>query len=213
MPEPRTTRGFGGTVLAGLAGSGAAAVAGNQPWADTDDRTSGAAVSALGNAIADASAPLVAALALVALASWGVVLVARGRFRRVVAALGLAASALLLVAAVAAWTAAPSVVHDALVDRGVADPQVGRTVWSYLGVLAAMVAVGAAATAVRRVAGWPEMGRRYDAPGPAGAPAATPLEERSNAEVWRSLDEGEDPTATGEARETAEGDRDPGPAH
>ncbi len=217
----RSGRGFGSTVLAGLLGSGGAAVAGNQPWADTDDRTGGAAVNALGNAIAEASAPLVAALALVALASWGVVLVARGRFRRVVAALCLVASALLLVAAVAAWTAAPSVVHDALVDRGVADPQVGRTAWSYLGLVAAMIAVGAAATAVRRVSAWPEMGRRYDAPGaaaggPAGAAARAadvPVEERSNAEVWRSLDEGQDPTAPDAPDESAEGDQDRGPAH
>jgi uncharacterized membrane protein (TIGR02234 family) len=127
--------------------------------------------------------------------------VTRGRFRLGVAALGLVASVLLLVAAVAAWTAAPSVVHDALVDRGLADPQVGRTPWSYLGVLAAMVAVGAAATAVRRVRGWPEMGRRYDAPATAAAAgtavvAATtaPVEEQSNLEVWRTLDEGRDPT-------------------
>ncbi len=203
----RDSRGFGLTVMVGLAGSAGAAVAGAQPWADTDDRTGGAAVNALGNAIAEASAPLVTALALVALAAWGVVLVTRGRFRRIVAALDLAASALLLVAAVVVWTAAPSVVHDALVDRGVADPQVGRTPWAYLGVLAAMVAVGAAATAVRRMRSWPEMGRRYDAPSAAAEPTkATPVEEQSNVEVWRSLDEGHDPTA--ETPESAEADQD-----
>ena len=207
----RDSRGFGVTVVVGLAGSGGAAVAGAQPWADTDDATGSAAVSALGNAIAEASAPLVTALALVALASWGVVLVTRGRFRKVVAALDLVASAFLVVAAVVVWTAAPSVVHDALVDRGVPDPQVGRTAWSYLGVLAALVAVGAAATAVRRVGSWPEMGRRYDAP-TAGTTSAAPVEEQSNVEVWRSLDEGNDPTAD-TPQESAEGDRDPGPAH
>lgn len=194
MAERRSR--FGPVVLLGLAGSGGAAVAGAQPWAETDDATGGAAITALGNAIAEASAPLVTALALVALASWGVLLVTRGRFRKVVAGLDLVVSVLLLVAAVAVWTAAPSVVHDALVDRGIADPQVGRTAWAYVGVVAALVAVGAAATGVRGVGSWPEMGRRYDAPGtaPAAAGAAAPVEERSNLEVWRSLDEGEDPT-------------------
>jgi hypothetical protein len=44
------------------------------------------------------------------------------------------------------------------------------------------------------VPAWPEMGSRYDAPGAAEQETAPP-EERSSLDLWRSLDEGQDPTA------------------
>ena len=53
--------------------------------------------------------------------------------------------------------------------------------------------------AVRRAGTWPEMSRRYDAPGghPGRAPEPRPTgsDELSDRDLWRAQDEGRDPTA------------------
>jgi len=71
------------------------------------------------------------------------------------------------------------------------------TAWFWVALVGSVLALAAAVAAVRLAPWWPEMGSRYDAPAPGGAaPTSTaPAEERSNAELWKSLDEGEDPTA------------------
>jgi hypothetical protein len=52
------------------------------------------------------------------------------------------------------------------------------------------------AAAVRLVPGWPEMGRRYDAPADAAPQLAEqPPEEQENLDLWKAMDEGRDPTA------------------
>ena len=90
---------FGPTVLAGLVGAGLAAVAAGRDWATTLV-TSG--VRATAAVKGSTSAPLAIALALVALAAWGVVLVlVRGRLRRLVALVGALASAGVVVTALA----------------------------------------------------------------------------------------------------------------
>ncbi|MGH3363955.1 MAG: Trp biosynthesis-associated membrane protein, partial [Nocardioidaceae bacterium] len=87
---PRRDRGYVPTVLVGLAGAALAAVAGARDWATSQGDAAGIKVEA--SVTGAESQPLVAALALVALASWGVVLVSRGLARRAVAVVGLAAS-------------------------------------------------------------------------------------------------------------------------
>jgi hypothetical protein len=62
-----------------LVGSGLCALAGAKPWAAPDGRPGSALVYATGGHV-----PLAGALGLVALATWGVVLVTRGRIRRAV---------------------------------------------------------------------------------------------------------------------------------
>ena len=53
----------------------------------------------------------------------------------------------------------------------------------------------AAVAAVRLAPAWPEMGSRYDAPATHGpSAAATPAEERTSLDLWKSMDEGDDPT-------------------
>ena len=64
-------------VLAGLAGSGLAALSGGKPWAAPDGRAGSTLVDHSGGHV-----PLAGALGLVALACWGVLLVTRGRVRR-----------------------------------------------------------------------------------------------------------------------------------
>jgi uncharacterized membrane protein (TIGR02234 family) len=194
VAERRT---FGPAVLVGLAAGALVAVAGNQAWADAEEGQGiGEQVASVSVAVGEAKAPLATAVALVVLAAWGVLLVTRGRFRRVVAWFGALAAAGLLAAVLAGVLAAPDAVSDAYEPFGVTDLDVHRTAWCWLALVGAVLALGAAAVAVRDVADWPQMGKRYDAPaGAAGADGdASEPEERSNLDLWKAMDEGRDPT-------------------
>ncbi|MDO9455095.1 Trp biosynthesis-associated membrane protein [Nocardioides sp.] len=194
--KPRST--FGPTVLLGLAGGTLAAVAGNQAWVSIDDGGSGdAAFASTASVGGDLTAPPVTATALVLLATWGVVLVTRGRVRRAVAWLGLLAGLAVVGFAVAAWAARPGEVAD---DLRTLDLGTGRTLWAYVGVVAGGAGLAASVIAVRGVRSWPEMGRRYDAPATSADAAVAsledgvPPEEQSSIDLWKALDEGRDPT-------------------
>jgi uncharacterized membrane protein (TIGR02234 family) len=188
--RPRT---FGPAVLVGLASGALVAVAGNQAWAKAaEGQGIGEQVASVSVAVGEAKAPLATALALVVLAAWGVLLVTRGRFRRVISWVVTIVTAGLLAAVVGAVLAAPDAVLDAYETYGVTDIDVQRTAWNWLALAGAMLALGAAAIAVRDVGSWPQMGRRYDAPG--AAEAETDPAERSNLDLWKAMDEGRDPT-------------------
>lgn len=202
-PDARARRTFGPAVLLGLAGSGAAAVGGHRPMLEVPDdflRTAG--LVGLGGA--DGSVvefPLAGALALVALACWGVLLVTRGLVRRVVAALAaLSAVGIGAVVLVGGFLQDDDAAADLSVRLGLgsASLPVDRSAWLWITLAGAAVALLAAGVAVRHVRSWPEMGSRYDAPTGGGAPAeprSLPPEELSNLDLWKSLDEGEDPTS------------------
>src|SRR3954465_5500465 len=170
-------RSFGTVVGAGLASAVLAAVAGRQPWAH------GSAPGGLGELSATVEAgkvPAANALALVVLACWGVLLVTRGRVRRVVAVLAVLAALGLVAAVVVGFDAAPEHVRDAYAQLGVPDPDVSRTGWYWVAVIASVLTLLTTLAAVRRVPGWPEMGRRYDAP---AAPEATDTQVAAHADV------------------------------
>lgn len=182
-------RSYAAAVTLGLAGAGLAAVAASREWASTSADSAGIQVEA---AVTGAdSQPLVPALALVALAAWGAVLVMRGRARRVVAGIGLLAAAGAALSAVLAL----SVVQDDAVEAAISRGATGDTfdtalsAWYFLTVLGAVLAAAAFVVAVLRSPRWPEMGAKYDAP--TGRPAAPASEE----DMWRALDEGRDPTS------------------
>lgn len=198
-PDQRR-RSFGPTVGVGLAAAALAAVDGHQPWAR------GSASGGFGELSATVEAgrvPAANALALVVLACWGVLLVTRGRVRRVVAVLGVLAALALAATVVVGFGSAPEHVRDAYAELGVADPDVGRSGWYWIAGVAALLTLLTTVAAVRLVPGWPEMGRRYDAPaaievsstdGSADA-VVIPPEERENLDLWKAMDEGRDPTA------------------
>jgi uncharacterized membrane protein (TIGR02234 family) len=201
-PRDRRRRTFGPVVLAGLVSAGLAAFAGHQPWAR------GEGTGGLGELTATVEAgrvPAANALALVVLACWGVLLVTRGRVRRACAALATLAAAGVVVAVVVGWSGAPDGVRSAYRDLGVADPDVSRTGWYAAAAVLALASLATAALALRLVPSWPEMGRRYDAPtdgtadGTVDRTGAAPVqqpppEERESLELWKSIDEGRDPT-------------------
>lgn len=184
--SPRGT--FGPVVLLGIAAAGLSAAAGSQPWATSRDYGVRALVSD------SAELPLAGALGLVALACWGVILVTRGQVRRTVALLGALVSVGLLITVVIGFGSAPDALREAAAEIGITDAEVGRTGWYYAAVVGAVLSLAAGAVAVRLTPHWPEMGSRYDAPG-AAEQESVPPEERSSLDLWRSLDEGQDPTA------------------
>jgi uncharacterized membrane protein (TIGR02234 family) len=197
----RRSRSFGPTVLVGLAGATVAAVAAARDWATASGSAAGVDVTAAVRG--SATAPLGIALALVALAAWGVVLVLRGRVRRFVAILGALASAGVVAAVAAGFQRAQDDAVNAVVAKGGTGDAVpsSLTGWYYACGVGAVLALAAFAVAVVAAPGWPAMGSRYDAPGARSprAPAATadgrPVEPATERDMWRALDDGRDPTA------------------
>jgi uncharacterized membrane protein (TIGR02234 family) len=186
---PRPRRWYAPTVLVGLAGGVLAAVGGASDWARASGDSAGIRVDAV--AKGSEAAPLVTALSLVALAAWGVVLVSRGRVRRVVAVMGAVASLGALIAVVLAFHDAQHVATKALVGKGSVGglATTSLTGWYYASGVGALLTVMAFAVAVVQVPAWPAMGSRYDAP---GARAEQPVTDQ---DMWRALDEGHDPTS------------------
>ena len=190
MPEPRKT--FGPVLGLGLASGTLAAVAGTKAWVVGTD---GSAPDPLG-LVADAGEmPLSWALALVLLACWGVLLVSRGVVRRIVAGLALLAALGLTVTVVVAFSTLPEQVTAAQMEGALPLDEVGTTfsAWYLVAVVGALLSVVSAALAVWWAPAWPEMGRRYDAPG-ATRGSETTAEEPSSLDLWKSIDEGRDPT-------------------
>jgi uncharacterized membrane protein (TIGR02234 family) len=195
-------RTFGPVLLVGLASTGLAAYVGQKPMlrVSTDDLREFGALSTAGLGSAEVSFPLVGALALVALAAWGIVLVTRGRFRQAMAVVAAIAAAGMLATLVvggffqdddAAEDVADQLGLAALADRLPIDP----TPSFWVALFAATVSTAAAVATVRLAPGWPEMGSRYDAPATHEPRTSdVPAEERSNLDLWKSMDEGEDPT-------------------
>jgi uncharacterized membrane protein (TIGR02234 family) len=189
-PAPRKrSRSFAPTVLLGLAGATLAAVAGAKDWATASGSAAGLQVQAA--AKGSVTAPLVTALALVALAAWGVVLVTRGRVRQVLAVVGGLASVGALVATAVAFGDAQHDAVAALVAKGATGHGFPShlTGWAFAAGVGAVVAVAAFVVAVPKARGWPAMGTRYDAP---GTRADAPVTEQ---DMWRAFDEGQDPTS------------------
>jgi uncharacterized membrane protein (TIGR02234 family) len=136
--------------------------------------------------------PLAAALSLVLLACWGVVLVTRRRVRRAVAGLAGVTALGLLVTTIAAAFTLPDSFRDQLEDiLGSVVVESSFTAWYAAALAAAVGSVVATLAAVRFAPSWPEMGSRYDSP---TGETATKTDPEGNLELWRALDEGHDPT-------------------
>ena len=182
-------RSFGPAVLLGLAGAALAAVAGTREWATSSGDAAGIQVEAA--VTGSDTAPLVSTLALVALAAWGVLLVLRGRVRRIVAGIGALASAGALAALVDAFDGAQNDAVEAVMDRGATGDVFVTSLggWYYAAGVGAVLALAALVVAVVRSPRWPAMGSRYDAP---SARADTPVTDE---DMWRALDKGQDPTS------------------
>ena len=205
MAEPRRT--FGPVLLLGLGSAALAAVAASKPmaavdWDAIEEGNLRSMVEAQLERVGGDELPLASALALVLLAAWGVLLVTRGVVRRGVAVVAAVAAVALLAATWFGYPGledgirdelAPMFGHSTEVDR----LPIERTAWFWTLLVAGVLGVLASVAAVRWAPGWPEMGRRYDAPSGSAPPADTEADpgEQTNLDLWKSLDEGRDPTA------------------
>ncbi|GAB4007478.1 Trp biosynthesis-associated membrane protein [Nocardioides ultimimeridianus] len=197
-------RTFGPVVLVGLVGAALTAVGGHKTMLEVQGsylRTlEGVNPAAALQARDGVDFPLAGALALVVLAAWGVLLVTRGGFRRVVGGLTVVAAAgVLVVLVVGGFVQRGSAASDMSDRLGVTDAvPLDATTWFWTTLLGAVLTLAAAVAAVRFAPSWPEMGSRYDAPtagADTGSAPTAPAEEQTNIELWKSLDEGHDPTA------------------
>jgi uncharacterized membrane protein (TIGR02234 family) len=193
MPEPRAT--FVPVVGLGLAAGTLAAVAGSKPWVVDTSLPAGSDPLGL---VADAGEmPLALALSLVVLACWGVLLVTRGGVRRVVAVLAVLAAVGLVVTVVVGLFTLPDQVLEAFPEgaaRRTTDADfTTETGWFWAAAVGAVLSLVSTALAVLWVGHWPEMGSRYDAPGGTSDSEARP-EDASSLDLWKSIDEGRDPT-------------------
>jgi uncharacterized membrane protein (TIGR02234 family) len=180
-------RWFVPTVLVGLGAAALCALSGGKPWAAPDGQPGSTLVDDTGGHV-----PLAGALGLVALAAWGVLLVTRGRVRRGVAVLGVVVAAGLVVTCVVGRSQALDSARHATVDLGRTPSGAHVTGWWWVALVASLLALAAAAVAVRFCGAWPEMGSRYDAP--AGTPREPEPEEMEDIDLWRAIDQGRDPT-------------------
>ena len=192
-PGDDARRTFGPVVLLGLATATLAAVAGAKPWVGPSGEASPVASVASASLDAGSRFPLASALSLVLLATWGVVLVTRGRVRRAFAVAAVLAATGLVAAVVTAYFTLPDSARSSYAElMGRAGGEQDFTGWFWTAAVAAVAGVAPAALAVRLVPSWPEMGRRYDAPGGRESDPAPSREE----DLWRALDQGHDPTDT-----------------
>jgi heme A synthase len=192
MTERR--RSFGPVVALGLAAGVLSAVASNRIWLEYTDPDQRVLDPARSVSEVGAQMPLALALALVVLACWGVVLVSRGRARRAVAFLALLAAIGVVAVVVYAWFQLPDQRPTPTIVP-IRDSMAGLswTAWYWVAAVASLASVVAAALAVAWCPQWPEMGSRYDAPGESHDDV--PAEEQSNLDLWKSMDQGRDPTA------------------
>jgi uncharacterized membrane protein (TIGR02234 family) len=192
MADPMTERRpwFGPVVLVGVAGTGVCALSGSKPWGAPDGDAGSTLVDRTGGHV-----PLAAALGLVGLACWGVFLVTRGRVRRAVAVLGAVVAIALVSTAVVGRASALDSARHGTVDLGRTPAGAHTTGWWWVAIVGAVLALAAAALAVRHAAGWPEMGSRYDAP--TGGPATEDPADLEDIDLWRAIDQGRDPTDPG----------------
>jgi uncharacterized membrane protein (TIGR02234 family) len=185
---PRRT--FGPVLLIGLASATVTAIAAAKPWAGLDGST------LVPHAVAESGrSPLAAALALVLLATWGVVLVTRGRVRRGVAVLGLCAALGVLACVVTGALHMTGQLQDAVRSspRTGAAVDAARTGWLWVAGAGALLSTAATAAATLWAPAWPAMSQKYDAPGGAPQQPVAP-ESADSIDLWKSMDQGHDPT-------------------
>jgi uncharacterized membrane protein (TIGR02234 family) len=179
-------------VLATLAAGGLAFFAAGRTWAHVVVATPGLPKDPVDVSGSDAQ-PLVAALALVVVTSALAVLASSPRVRRGVGVF----TVLVALAGIVVVVTGGSSLEDS-VTRAVRDsaaftstmPGYDTSLWRIVTVAAFVLAAAFGAMTAWWGPRWPTMGSRYD------APSAHPetVAPQSDADMWKALDEGRDPT-------------------
>ncbi len=141
--------------------------------------------------------PLAGALGVVVLAAFGAVVATRGLVRRALGVLIMVAAASIVAAALRTGSAG-SQLEAELTAKGWSGGSYSTAdqPWRWVALAAAVLCVVAGAAVAAYGPGWATMGPRYDAPTTAAESPepARGAEEMSEADVWREIDRGRDPT-------------------
>lgn len=188
---------FGPTVLVGTLSAALVAFAGSRSWVEIPEAAQ--RLSQVTGQATIGEVPLVGALGLVLLACWGVLLVTRGKVRRAVALLGVVTAVGALVASVVGLGDVGDSAVRELAKAGYADAEVPLNLWGWISPVFAVISAGLCWLAFTAAPRWPEMGRKYDAPRTRSshddtAAGSSVVADTANLDLWKSLDEGHDPT-------------------
>ncbi len=203
-PQPTSPRprGLAVAVLGGLAGGGLALLGASRPWARVDVAVEGVPTVVV-EVLGTDAVPTVGAAALVVLTGSLALLPTSGPLRRLVAALvALAAVAVLLGTLTASAALSDALARDLLAtastDSGDASALAASaegTWWRWLTLIGGLLALTVGTWAVLLGHTWAVMGSRYDAPEAArGRSAPGRQGTNEDADLWRALDDGRDPT-------------------
>ncbi|UYM05326.1 Trp biosynthesis-associated membrane protein [Solicola gregarius] len=207
MSEPKSSdrRLYGIVVVVGIVAGGVMIWAASRTWASVEVAPPGMTVDDV-DVTGSTAVPLVSAMSFVVMAGSVAVVAAGGWLRRAVGVVIALAAAGALVAGVLADAAIDDAVRDAVAastsmtgDAGQEDALVAaadHSLWRWAAVVASLVGVAVGCLVVAYAPRWPRMGKRYEAPGARTARAAdsTPAEDRDVGDLWKALDEGDDPT-------------------
>lgn len=183
-------------VLATLAVGGLAFLAAGRTWAEADVQAEGLA-SATIRVTGSSAQPLVTALAIVVVTAALAILAAGPRVRQVVGVLTVLVG---LGGAVLVPRSGGDALGEAVRSAAEQSPAytgpsslgaVSYAEWDVLAIVAFVLAAGLGAVTVRLAGRWPTMSSRYDAPTARRAPDVAP----TDADMWKAMDRGDDPTA------------------
>ncbi|MEV7396136.1 Trp biosynthesis-associated membrane protein [Aeromicrobium sp. NPDC092404] len=189
----RVRRLYAPVVLGTLAAGGLAFFAASRTWAHVRVATDGLPSDSIDVSGSDAQ-PLVPALALVVVTAALAVLASSPRVRRVVGAftvlVALGGAAVVLLGGSSLEGAVDQAVEASPAWTGTGSPDFTASAWTYVTAAAFVLAGFLGGVTARFGAAWPTMSSRYDAP--ASRPTVTT--PQSDADMWKALDEGRDPT-------------------
>ena len=180
-------------VLGTLAAGGLAFFTASRTWAHARIAAEGLPPDTVKVSGSD-SQPIITALALVAVTAALAVLASSPRLRRIVGVFTFGVA----VSAIAVVLFDGSSVDDAMTKAvkaspaftGSNSPATHHTAWPVLTVVAFLIVAGLGAFTARFGSAWPALSSRYDAPRIRPTEAAA----QTDADMWKALDEGRDPT-------------------
>jgi uncharacterized membrane protein (TIGR02234 family) len=180
-------------VLGTLAAGGLAFFTASRTWAHARIAAEGLPPDTVKVSGSDAQ-PIVTALALVAVTAALAVLASSPRLRRVMGVftviVALAGIVVVLTGGSSVDDAVAKAVKVSPAFTGSNTPATHHTIWLALTVVAFVLVAGLGAVTARFGPIWPTMGSRYDAPRVRAAKEAP----QTDADMWKALDEGHDPT-------------------
>jgi uncharacterized membrane protein (TIGR02234 family) len=191
---------YGPTLVVGLLGAVAATVGVAKPWVSASTHQAGLPEIEAQVSGSDL-APLAGALGVVVLAAFGAVIATRALVRRALGVLIVVAAAVVLVTAVHP-PGATDALHDALTAKGWSGGEMDTTTlgWRWLALGGSILAIAAGVAISLYGSQWATMGSEYDAPRARGRTAGddggrdATAAVSTEADAWREIDRGRDPT-------------------